>query len=140
VVRPAESGAGVDGDFPNCDRENLHRNKRSIAVDLQTEAGRAVLHRLVKDADVVVENYRKDVKYRLGFDYETLRRINKRIILASISGFGQEGPIAHQAGVDQIAQGMGGLMSITGPPGGGFWRVGIPIADLTSGMYLAHGV
>jgi crotonobetainyl-CoA:carnitine CoA-transferase CaiB-like acyl-CoA transferase len=140
VVRPAEAAGGVDGDFPNFDRENLHRNKRSIAIDLQTEAGRGVFYRLVETADVVVENFRKDVKYRLKVDYETLRAINPRIIMASLSGFGQDGPIGHRPGVDQIAQGMGGLMSVTGPPDGGFWRVGIPIADLTSGMYLAHGV
>jgi len=140
VVRPAEAASSMDASFPGFDRENLHRNKRSIAIDLQTEAGRAVLHRLVRDADVLVENYRRDVKYRLGFGYETLKAINPRIILASLSGFGQDGPIGHRPGVDQIAQGMGGLMSVTGEPGSGFWRVGIPIADLTSGMYLAHGV
>jgi crotonobetainyl-CoA:carnitine CoA-transferase CaiB-like acyl-CoA transferase len=139
VVRPSEAG-GVDASFPNFDRENLHRNKRSIAIDLQTEAGRAVFYQLVKDADVVVENFRAEVKYRLKVDYETLRAINPRIVMGSISGFGQDGPYGKRPGVDQIAQGLGGLMSVTGPPGGGPWRVGIPIADLTSGMYLAHGV
>jgi formyl-CoA transferase len=138
VVRPSE--AGVDAGFPNFDRENLHRNKRSIAIDLQTEAGRAILYRLAREADVVVENFRADVKYRLKVDYETLRAINPRIVYGSLSGFGQDGPYGTRPGVDQIAQGMGGLMSVTGPPGGGFWRVGIPIADLTSGMFLAHGV
>jgi crotonobetainyl-CoA:carnitine CoA-transferase CaiB-like acyl-CoA transferase len=138
VVRPTE--AGLDASFPNFDRENLHRNKRSIAIDLQTEAGRAILYRMARDADVVVENFRADVKHRLKVDYETLRAINPRIVYGSLSGFGQDGPYGTRPGVDQIAQGMGGLMSVTGPPGGGFWRVGIPIADLTSGMYLAHGV
>jgi crotonobetainyl-CoA:carnitine CoA-transferase CaiB-like acyl-CoA transferase len=138
VVRPTESG--MDASFPNFDRENLHRNKRSIAIDLQTDAGRAIFYRMARDADVVVENFRSDVKHRLKVDYQTLRAINPRIVYGSLSGFGQDGPYGKRPGVDQIAQGMGGLMSITGPPGGGPWRVGIPIADLTSGMYLAHGV
>jgi formyl-CoA transferase len=137
VIRPG--GAG-DVHLPTFDRENLHRNKRSIAINLQSDEGKKVLYRLVKDADVVVENYRADVKYRLGIDYETLRKINPRIILASLSGFGQDGPYAGRPGVDQIAQGLGGLMSVTGQPGTGPWRVGIPIADLCSGLYLAHGV
>ena len=138
IVRPND--ANMDASFPNFDRENLHRNKRSMALDLKTDAGRAVFYRLVKDADVVVENFRADVKYRLKVDYETLRAINPRIVLGSLSGFGQDGPYGPRPGVDQIAQGMGGLMSVTGPPGSGPWRVGIPICDLTSGMYLAHGV
>ncbi|HXH22721.1 MAG TPA: CoA transferase [Dehalococcoidia bacterium] len=138
VVRPSETG--IDASLPNFDRENVHRNKRSIALDLQTDAGRQVFYRLARDADVVVENMRADVKYRLRVDYETLRAINPRIIYGSISGFGQDGPYSSRPGVDQIAQGMGGLMSITGPPGGGPWRVGIPISDLCSGMYLAHGI
>jgi formyl-CoA transferase len=138
VVRPAETG--IDATLPNFDRENVHRNKRSIAIDLQTEPGREVFYSLVKDADVVVENMRADVKFRLKVDYETLRAINPRIIYGSISGFGQDGPYSARPGVDQIAQGMGGLMSITGPPGGGPWRVGVPISDLCSGMYLAHGL
>jgi len=138
VVRPNEGE--VDASLPNFDRENLHRNKRSIAINLQSEAGREVFYRLVGDADVVVENFRRDVKYRLKVDYETLRAINRRIVYGSISGFGQDGPYAARAGVDQIAQGLGGLMSVTGPPGGGPWRVGIAVADLAAGMYLAHGV
>jgi len=138
VIRPSE--AGIDASLPNFDRENVHRNKRSISLDLQTDAGREVFYRLVKDADVVVENFRADVKYRLKVDYETLRKTNPRIVLGSISGFGQDGPYAERPGVDQIAQGLGGLMSITGPPGGGPWRVGVPISDLCSGMYLAHGI
>jgi crotonobetainyl-CoA:carnitine CoA-transferase CaiB-like acyl-CoA transferase len=137
VVRPA-GGEAVR--LPNSDRENLHRNKRSIALDLQKEAGREIFYRLVRDADVVVENFRAEVKYRLKVDYETLRGINPRVIYASISGFGQNGPYARRGGVDQIAQGLGGLMSVTGPPGGGPWRVGIPISDLAAGVFLAQGV
>jgi crotonobetainyl-CoA:carnitine CoA-transferase CaiB-like acyl-CoA transferase len=138
VVRPGD--ASFDARFPNSDRENLHRNKRSIALDLQNEAGRGVFLRMVESADVVVENWRPDVKHRLRVDYETLRVINPRIIYASISGFGQTGPYANRPGVDQIAQGLGGLMTVTGEPGSGPWRVGIPISDLTAGMFLAQGV
>lgn len=137
VVRP---GGGGDVHLPTFDRENLHRNKRSVAINLQTEEGREILYRMVADADVVVENYRADVKHRLKVDYETLRQINPRIVYGSLSGFGQDGPYAGRPGVDQIAQGLGGLMSVTGQPGTGPWRVGIPIADLCSGLYLAHGI
>ena len=122
------------------DFQNLHRNKRSIAVNLKHAAGVGVIKRMAKDADVLVENYRPGVKHRLGIDYETLRPLNPRLIYASISGFGQSGPYADRPGVDQIAQGMGGLMSVTGMPGSGPVRVGIPVADLTSGMFLAMGV
>jgi formyl-CoA transferase len=138
VTRPAQNS--VDASFPNFDRENLHRNKRSMFVDLQVDSGRELFYRLVADADVVLENFRAAVKHRLKVDYETLKQINPRIVMGSISGFGQDGPYGHRPGVDQIAQGMGGLMSITGPPGGGPWRVGIAISDLCSGMFLAHGV
>ena len=138
VIRP--DNAGVDSSFPSFDRENLHRNKRSIAIDLQTSAGREVFYRLARDADVVVENFRADVKHRLKVDYETLRKLNPRIVYGSISGFGQDGPYSGRPGVDQIAQGLGGLMSVTGPPGSGPWRVGVPISDLCSGLYLAHGI
>ncbi|MBV9582161.1 MAG: CoA transferase, partial [Chloroflexi bacterium] len=138
VTRPA--AGGVDASFPGFDRENLHRNKRSMFLDLQTDAGREVFYRLVADADVVAENFRAAVKYRLKIDYATLKQINPRIVMGSISGFGQDGPYGDRPGVDQIAQGMGGLMSITGPPGGGPWRVGIAISDLCSGMFLAHGI
>lgn len=131
---------GLDSGFLGSDQQNLHRNKRSIAINLQSEAGRQVLYRLVGDADVIVENFRSEVKYRLKVDYETVRNFNSRIVYGSISGFGQDGPYAKRAGVDQIAQGVGGLMSITGPPGGGPWRVGIPVADLCAGLYLAHGI
>ena len=122
------------------DFQNLHRNKRSIALNLKHSSGVDVLKRMAKDADVLVENYRPGVKHRLGIDYETLRPLNPRLIYASISGFGQNGPYADRPGVDQIAQGLGGLMSVTGLPGNGPVRVGIPVADLTAGMFLAMGV
>jgi formyl-CoA transferase len=119
---------------------NLHRNKRALTLDLKHPRGVEVLKKLVARADVVVENFRPDVKKRLGIDYETLSRINPRLVYGSISGFGQTGPYADRPGYDQIAQGMGGLMSITGLPGQGPVRVGIPVADLTAGMYLAEGI
>src|SRR6202795_706261 len=122
------------------DFQNLHRNKRSITLNLKEKAGLAVLRRMVETADVVVENFRPDVKVRLGIDYATLRKINPRIVYASISGFGQDGPYRERPGFDQIAQGMGGLMSITGLPGQGPVRVGIPVADLTAGIFCAMGI
>src|SRR6516165_10553533 len=131
---------GLDSGFPGSDQQNLHRNKRSIAINLGSQVGREVLYRLVRDADVIVENFRAEVKYRLKVDCETVRRLNPCIVYGSISGFGQDGPYAKRAGVDQIAQGVGGLMTITGPPGGGPWRVGVPISDLCAGLYLAHGI
>ncbi|MBN8968491.1 MAG: CoA transferase [Rhizobiales bacterium] len=122
------------------DFQNLHRNKRAITLNMKDEAGRQAFYRMVEKADVVVENFRPDVKTRLGIDYETLRKINPRLVYASISGFGQDGPYAKRPGFDQIAQGMGGLMSITGAPGEGPMRVGIPIADLTAGLFCAMGI
>jgi formyl-CoA transferase len=119
---------------------NLHRNKRALTLDLKHPRGIEVLKKLVARADVIVENFRPDVKKRLGIDYETLSQINPRLVYGSISGFGQTGPYAERPGYDQIAQGMGGLMSITGLPGQGPVRVGIPVADLTAGMYLAEGI
>src|SRR5712671_4128438 len=132
----------VEGDFPRrgFDSQNLHRNKRSLTLDLKSPRGIEIIHKLVKTADVVVENFRPDVKHRLGIDYETLSKINPRLVYGSISGFGQDGPYRDRPGYDQIAQGMGGLMSITGLPGQGPVRVGIPVADLTSGLYLAQGI
>lgn len=124
-----------DSDF-----QNLHRNKRSLTLNLKNAEGVAVFKRLVERADVVVENYRADVKHRLGIDYESLRAINSRLVYGSISGFGQDGPYGHLPGFDQVAQGMGGLMSITGLPGQGPVRAGIPVADLTAGLYLAIGM
>ena len=122
------------------DFQNLHRNKRSITLNLKKSEAIEILMKLVEKSDVVVENFRPDVKNRLGIDYETLRKRNPKIILASISGFGQDGPYAKRPGFDQIAQGMGGLMSITGEPGKGPMRVGIPVADLTAGLFCAMGI
>src|SRR5207244_13496901 len=113
---------------------------RSRTLDLKTPDGGALLKRMAAKADVLVENFRPDVKQRLGIDYETLRGVNRRLVYASISGFGQDGPYGKRPGFDQIAQGMGGLMSITGLPGQGPARVGIPIADLADGLVLAHGI
>jgi formyl-CoA transferase len=118
---------------------NLHRNKRSITLNLKTADGVAILKQLAARADVLIENYRPDVKRRLGFDYETLRNINPRLVYVSLSGFGQDGPYGNRPGFDQIAQGMGGLMSVTGLPGQGPVRVGVPIADLSAGNYAAMG-
>jgi formyl-CoA transferase len=122
------------------DMQNLHRNKRSLTLDLKSADGRAVFLRLAARADVVVENYRPDVKFRLGLDYDSLARVNPRIILASISGFGQDGPYAARPGFDQIAQGMGGFMSVTGAPGQGPMRAGTAIADVAAGLYAALGI
>jgi formyl-CoA transferase len=141
VESPDDAGGvlgGMGRDSP--DFQNLHRNKRSIALNLKTPQGRAVLLDLVRQADVVVENYRPDVKHRLGIGYADLEAVNPRIVYASISGFGQDGPYANRAGMDQIAQGMGGLMSITGLPGQGPVRVGTAIADLASGIFCAIGI
>ena len=118
---------------------NLHRNKRSITLNLKTADGVAILKKLAAGADVLIENYRPDVKRRLGIDYETLRKINPRLVYVSLSGFGQDGPYGNRPGFDQIAQGMGGLMSVTGLPGQGPVRVGVPIADLSAGNYAAMG-
>ncbi|MBR0846686.1 CoA transferase [Bradyrhizobium diazoefficiens] len=122
------------------DFQNLHRNKRAMALNLKDERGLAVFKRLVAKADVVVENFRPDVKKKLGIDYESLAAINPRIVYGSISGFGQDGPYHKRPGFDQIAQGMGGLMSITGAPGEGPMRVGIPVADLSAGLFCAIGI
>jgi formyl-CoA transferase len=122
------------------DYQYTHRNKRSITLNLKQPEGIAVLKKLVATADVLLENFRPDVKHRLGIDYEALSALNPRLVYASISGFGQEGPYANRPGFDQIAQGMGGLMSVTGLPGQGPVRVGIPIADLCGGIFAAYGV
>jgi crotonobetainyl-CoA:carnitine CoA-transferase CaiB-like acyl-CoA transferase len=134
------SGDGMGGNRHGFDFQNLHRNKRAMTLNLRDPDGVAIFKQLARDADVVVENYRPDVKRRLGIDYEDLRAINPRLVYGSISGFGQSGPYRDRPGVDQIAQGMGGLMSITGIPGQGPVRVGIPIADLCSGILLAQGI
>ncbi len=139
-VESAEGDGGLGGARHGPDFQNLHRNKRSITLDLKNPKGLEVLYRLVKDADVVVENFRPDVKFRLKLDYESLKKINPRLVYGSISGFGQDGPYRDRPGFDQIAQGMGGLMSITGLPGQGPVRVGIPVADLTAGIFCAMGI
>src|SRR6201988_770737 len=127
-----ESGEGPGGPREGSDFQNLHRNKRSMTLNLKSPEGVAVLKKMAAQADVVEENFRPDVKKRLGIDYEALSAVNPRLIYASISGFGQDGPYANRPGFDQIAQGMGGLMSITGLPGQGPVRVGIPVADLSA--------
>jgi formyl-CoA transferase len=142
VEMPAalEGGDAPGGPRHGADFQNLHRNKRSLTLNLKAPEGRDALLRLVARADVLLENFRPDVKTRLRIDYETLRAANPRLVYASISGFGQDGPYAKRPGFDQIAQGMGGLMSITGLPGQGPVRVGIPIADLTAGLFTANGI
>jgi crotonobetainyl-CoA:carnitine CoA-transferase CaiB-like acyl-CoA transferase len=127
-------------DHNRADYENLHRNKESLTLNMKEPEGLAILRELVKTADVFIENYRPDVKYRLGIGPDELRAINPRLVYASISGFGQDGPYANWPGFDSIAQGMGGLMSLTGRPEDGPMRVGIPIADLCSGHFCAQAI
>ncbi len=122
------------------DQADLHRNKKSILVNLQDKRGVEILRKLAKRADVVVENYRPDVKHRLGIDYETLSPENPRLIYASISGFGQDGPYRGRPGYDQIVQGMSGLMWLTGTEESAPLRIGIPIGDLLAGYYCAMGI
>ncbi|MCA8926576.1 MAG: CoA transferase [Alphaproteobacteria bacterium] len=140
VESPPDGKEGLGGSRDGSDFQNLHRNKRSLTLNLKDPQGLEVFMKLVQDADVVVENYRADVKYRLGIDYDSLAKVNPRIILGSISGFGEDGPYRDRPGFDQIAQGMGGIMSITGEVGGGPMRAGIPIADLCAGMFCAQGI
>ncbi len=140
VEAPPDDKEGLGGPRHGFDFQNLHRNKRSLTLNMKKAAGKEIFLRLVKKADVVVENFRPDVKTRLGIDYESLRKVNPRIVYASISGFGQDGPYRDRPGFDQIAQGMGGLMSITGLPGQGPVRAGIPVADLSAGHFCAQGV
>ena len=143
VIKIEPSGELVDAtgsrrDGP--DFQNLHRNKRAMSLNLKSDEGRAIFFKLAERADVIVENYKSDVKHRLGIDYEAVKKVNPRIVYGSISGFGQGGPYAGRAGVDQIAQGMGGLMSITGHPGQGPVRVGIAINDTSAGLLLSYGI
>jgi crotonobetainyl-CoA:carnitine CoA-transferase CaiB-like acyl-CoA transferase len=140
IETPAGMEDQMGGPREGPDFQNLHRNKRSMTLNLKAPEGLAALKRMVKKADVVVENFRPDVKKRLGIDYKALSKINPKIVYASISGFGQDGPYANRPGFDQIAQGMGGLMSITGLPGQGPVRVGIPVADLTAGLFASLGI
>jgi crotonobetainyl-CoA:carnitine CoA-transferase CaiB-like acyl-CoA transferase len=142
IEMPAEldTGEPLGGPREGPDFMNLHRNKRSVTLNLKSPEGVAAFKKMVMQADVVVENFRPEVKVRLGIDYRTLGAMNPRLIFASISGFGQDGPYADRPGFDQIAQGMGGLMSITGLPGQGPVRVGIPVADLCAGLFCATGI
>ena len=142
VVKIEAVGAEDDGtgERHSFDFQNIHPNKRSLTLNLKHADGRAVLLRMVADADVVVENFRPDVKHRLGIDYETLSKTNPRLVYGSISGFGQSGPYRGRPGLDQIAQGLSGLMTVNGEPGRGPMRVGLPVADLTAGFMLAHGI
>ena len=135
-----EGNAGLGGPRHGSDFQNLHRNKRSVTLNLKEPDGLDLFKQLVAKADVVVENYRPDVKHRLGIDYDTLSQLNSRLVYGSISGFGEDGPYQKRPGFDQIAQGMGGLMSITGLPGQGPVRVGLPIADLCAGLSCAMGI
>jgi formyl-CoA transferase len=139
-IESPEGDSGLGGERHGPDFQNIHRNKRSLTLNLKAPEGLDILKRLVARSDVIVENYRPDVKDRLGIDYANLRKINPRLVYASISGFGQDGPYRDRPGFDQIAQGMGGLMSITGLPGQGPVRVGIPVADLTAGIFCAMGI
>jgi len=137
---PAVEKDTMGGPREGPDFQNLQRNKRSMTLNLKEKEGVEIFMKLVKTADVVVENYRPDVKSRLGIDYESLAKVNPRIILASISGFGQDGPYHNRPGFDQIAQGMGGFMSITGLPGQGPVRAGTAIADISAGLFAALGI
>ncbi len=139
-VEGAAGDAGMGGPRHGPDFQNLHRNKRSLTLDLKSPAGVEVLKRLAAGADVLVENFRPDVKDRLGIGYAAMRAVNPRLVYASISGFGEDGPYRMRPGFDQIAQGMGGLMSVTGLPGQGPVRAGIPVADLTAGLFAAQGI
>jgi len=144
VIKIEEPGGddtgGMGGPRAGPDFQNIHRNKRGLTLNLKLEEGVEVFKKLAQKADVVVENFRPGVKLRLGIDYESLKSLNKGLVYASISGFGQDGPNRDRPGFDQIAQGMGGLMSITGKPGEGPMRVGIPIADLTAGLLCAQAI
>ena len=143
IEMPEDGAASTQTDFSarhEPDFQNLHRNKRGVTLNLKNADGRAILRRMVERADVLVENYRPDVKYRLAIDYDTLSAINPGLIYASISGFGQDGPYRERPGVDQIAQGLSGLMSVTGEPGRGPMRVGTALADLSAGLFAAMGI
>ena len=144
VIKIEEPGGddkgGLGGPRAGPDFQNLQRNKRSLTVNLKSREGVEIIRRLAAKSDVIVENFRPAVKSRLGIDYESLKAVNKGLVYASISGFGQQGPYRDRPGFDQIAQGMGGLMSITGKPGEGPMRVGIPVADLCAGLFCAQAI
>jgi formyl-CoA transferase len=139
MVESKTGSSDIAGGRDRSDFQNLHRNKRSLSLDLKSPEGRAVFLRMAAQADVVFENFRPDVKRRLGIDYGTLAALNPRLVYVSISGFGEEGPYAERPGLDQIVQGMGGLMSVTGLPGQGPIRAGIAVADSAAGLYAALG-
>jgi crotonobetainyl-CoA:carnitine CoA-transferase CaiB-like acyl-CoA transferase len=140
IEQPGEATDATGSRRDGPDFQNLHRNKRSITINLKSKEGHALFMTMAKKADVIVENFKSTVKHRLGIDYDAVKKVNPRIVYGSISGFGQDGPYEGRAGVDQIAQGMGGLMSITGHPGQGPTRVGIAINDTSSGILLANGI
>ncbi len=141
IERPRDTtGGGAGAARHDSDFQNLHRNKRSLGLDLKAPGAGEVLLRLVARADVLVENMRPPVKQRLGFGFDAVHARNPRLVYGSISGYGQDGPHAERGGVDQIAQGIGGLMSVTGLPGTEPTRVGIPVSDLAAGLYLAVGI
>ncbi|HIE85820.1 MAG TPA: CoA transferase [Gammaproteobacteria bacterium] len=141
IEPPPDAGlTDVTGGRLSPDSQNLHRNKRGMTINLKSVDGHALFLKLAAKADVVVENFRKDVKYRLGIDYEAVKKVNPGIVYASVSGFGQDGPYSERPGVDQVVQGMSGLMSVTGQPGEGPMRVGIAISDTSAGMFLGQGV
>ncbi len=139
IESPGGDG-GLGGGRLGPDFQNLHRNKRCMTLDLKAPEGKEILRKLAARSDVLVENFRPDVKDRLGIGYEAMRAVNPRLVYASISGFGEDGPYRMRPGFDQIAQGMGGLMSVTGLPGHGPVRAGIPVADLTAGLFAAQGI
>jgi crotonobetainyl-CoA:carnitine CoA-transferase CaiB-like acyl-CoA transferase len=139
ILKPGEAERAFD-QRETSDFQNLHRNKRSITLNLKDPDGLAIFKKLVVTADVVLENYRPDVKHRLGIDYESLKKLNPRLVYGSISGFGQKGPYRNRPGLDQVVQGMGGLMSITGAPGQGPVRAGIAVSDSSAGIYCAFGI
>ena len=140
IEAPPAVGGAMTGARRGPDEQNLHRNKRSVCINLKDPEGHALFMTLAATADVIVENFRADVKHRLKVDYESVKAVNESIIYASISGFGQAGPYSKRPGVDQIVQGMSGLMSITGEPGRGPMRVGIAISDTAAGMFLGQGI
>ena len=140
IEAPPAVGGAMTGARRGPDEQNLHRNKRSVCINLKDADGHALFMKLAARADIVVENFRADVKHRLKVDYESVKAANQAIIYASISGFGQEGPYSERPGVDQIVQGMSGLMSITGEPGRGPMRVGIAVSDTAAGMFLGQGI
>ena len=142
VEPPPEDGEAGElvGRRDGSDFQNLHRNKRAVTLNLKNEEAREILLRLVEQADVVVENMRPGVTKRLGVDYESVRKRNPRIVYGSISGFGQYGPYTSRPSIDQIAQGMSGIMSVTGIPGQGPVRVGVAVTDIMAGAFLAQGI